>query len=242
MRLCGGERVVAVADGKDEIRLHTVKSSHLICMIFEFSDHFVRVKSPSRQMTTVHVEVEVIEFFQLMSLFVVRLDDVLIAVVDEEYDVRQLHRRVLPYGETRGDAVGNDALRRADGRLRGMDVGIFLQVHGSDDAEAGVAVGGLPLDEDEAVFEGAEHSARQIVQHGLIDVLYPLLGVAVLKVDLGEDELERAGRVSHLAREFVPIVPLGSELIAGNHREFFGLLDLGQQYVERLYRFHCILP
>ena len=126
MRLCSGERMVAVADGKDEIGVHAVKTAHVFRMNIEFIHHFGRIKSPSCQMPAVHVEVEIIQFLQLAALFVEGLDDVLVAVVQQKYDVRQFDERVLADGKARGDSVGDDAFRSADGRLGGMHVGIFL--------------------------------------------------------------------------------------------------------------------
>ena len=173
-----------------------------------------------------------------MTLFVERFDDGFVAVVEEQHNVRKFDGSVLAYGKTGRYAVGDDPFRRAYGRFRRMDVGILFQIHGSDYAKPRVAVGGLSAHEHEAVFQRAENPAVKIALHSCVYLLYSLLRVAVFEIHFGKNEPERAGRVAHELVEFLPIIPLRGELVAGHDREFLRLRDVGQQYIERFYCLH----
>ena len=83
------------------------------------------------------------------------LDDLLVRVVDEDHDVGQFDGA---FSRTfiRGDPGQDGALGGPDGGAGALLIAVLFQVQLAQQAQAGLAVGQLPLDEDHGVLHRAQ--------------------------------------------------------------------------------------
>ena len=164
------------------------------------------------------------------------------SVVDEQHYVRKFYGCVLSYFKARRDSVENYALRRAHVGVGRVRKAIVFEVDCKHYAEPRYAACRGAFAHDETVFEGFENSAVEILSHGAVDIFNPFFFVVVFEIRFGENEFERAFCIAHVAFEFVPILPLGSELVASDDRPFFMLATVRHEYIATSYGFHLNLP
>ena len=143
----------------------------------------------------------------------------------------QLNGGVAADAGTGRDTIQHGALGGADQRAGAGGEVVGIQIHHADKAVADAAVGLLALDVDQGIGERLEHAVCHILAHGGVDIVNILVHVGGLQVGFRQDETQRGGGVAHLLLHRLPVLRLGSELVAGHHGPLGHVLSLGQQDV-----------
>ena len=146
--LGGGEAVVAVADGKEE--LVVLVGDERFQRILNTGDRFV-AEEPAVDMTAALHQLKAVGLLQLSLFFGKGLDDGASGIVDQQQDMGHLQRRILADLNTRGNTLEHSRLCRADRRGRSLAIVIVLEIDDADDAAPDRVVG-FALDIDHAVF------------------------------------------------------------------------------------------
>ena len=175
---------------------------------------------PARQMPAAFHEVEVVQFFQLFAQQALDRFVLFIAVKDES--MRKLKRRCPAQGDAEGKAAGDDLFGGAHGRHDSFLCAERLQIDADEDAAAHARTRGA-LGEDEAARQFAERVVLQGRIHGGADFL-DARRVVLAEVRLGQNKVERRGRVPDAALYASPVFAIGRELIAGDDRPCFKTL------------------
>lgn len=129
----------------------------------------------------------------------------------------QLKGSVLPDADAGRDALHHRLFGGADLRFCPGAVIVIVEADAAHDpvTDAAVLLGALHVDHGVPML--GENAACQIFVHGAVDLFDPFVHVAVLKIDLGQRDPQRGGRVAHRLFGLRPIRSLGGELVAGDH-------------------------
>ena len=236
--LRGSQRVVAVAHGEQQRSCAgEVVLSHLCLVGAQAGEgvcHGVDLgigQLVALDMAAVLHQVKVIHHFHLIGSGGKGLDNGLLGVVDEQHHMGQLNGSVAAH-----TGAGRNAILH--GGLGGTDEGagaggkiIGVQVHHTHQTMTDLAVGLLTLDVDQGVGQGLEHAVSHVLVHGLVDLRDELVHIGSLQIGLGQDQAQSGGCVAHLLLHSLPVLRLGSELVAGHHGPLGHVAILGHQNV-----------
>ena len=121
--------------------------------------------------------------------------------------MRELNGGVSADFKTRGDAVVDNALGCAQGRVCGVCVGIVLKVDCHHKTKSSTLLR-VTLDKDETVTQRIKYVGVKIFLHCGVDFHCSLFTVFVFKIDFREDEFQRAGGVPDKGLQLLPILSL----------------------------------
>ena len=158
-------------------------------------------------MSALHIQVKVVEFFVVVTIFIQTFNDSALSVIHNNKDMRQFDGGVSADFKTRGDAVVDNALGCAQGRVCGICVGIVFKVNCHHKTKSSTLLR-VTLDKDETVTQRIEYVGVKIFLHCGVDFHCSLFTVFVFKIDFGEDEFQCAGGVTDKGLQLLPVLSL----------------------------------
>ena len=148
-----------------------------------------------------------------------RLDDRAARVVDQNKNVRQLDGRAAADPKPRRNARNDRPLGRADQRRRASVVIVAFEVERQHKPAARVA-GGSSTNEHKPLGQRLQHAAVEIIAHLPPDAGNAFGLVRFAEERLGQDQIERGGRVADECAGALPVFGLRGVLVARNDCPF----------------------
>ena len=128
-----------------------------------------------------------------------------------------LHRRVPADPDPGRNPGQHRSLGGPDqGAAAGVKIVLF-QIRHAHQPPAELPVGLDTLHIDEAVWKYIPHPLRQVLEHGVIDILNMPIYLRAFQFRLRQDQSQGGGRVADGTFHRLPVLRLGGKLIAGNH-------------------------
>lgn len=148
-------------------------------------------------MAAVLHQVEIIHLLHPLGSGSQGLNNGLVRIVDQQHHMGQLDGRVAAHLGPGRNAIQHGALGGTDQCAGAGGEIVSIQVHHTDQAVADLAVGLLALDVDQGVGQRLEHAVRQILLHGVIDILNVLVHVGCLQIGFRQDQAQGGGRIAN---------------------------------------------
>ena len=238
--LRGRQRMVSVADREQE-RIQVLRAEMLVkafpvrqrgeCTGGLFLQ-VVRKQVAADGAAALH-QVEMIDHLHPALLRRERLEDGLFRIVDQHKNVGELQVGASADRDARRQTLRDDSLGRADQAVRVFGVIVLLQIDGAHQARADQSVRKTAFHVDQAVGVTGEQTPVQILVHRAVDRFDALFGVGAVEPDLGQSDAQGRRSVTHELLHTVPVVGLGSELVAGNNAPFAHIAAGGDQDIRR---------
>ena len=156
-----------------------------------------------------------------------------LGVVDEDHDVGQLDGGVAADLHAGRDAGEHGALGGADGGAGALLIAVLLQVQLAQQAQAGLAVGQLALQQEHGVLQFLKAAVGQVLLHGVVDLLDLLVHVVALQLALRQDQAQGGGGVAHIFIDTLPVFGLRGVLVTGHHSPLGQAALSGQENIGR---------
>ena len=239
--LGSSQRVVAVTHGEQQGRhagdvvlfLHGFIGGQALQSIGHSIDLLIGQLKAADVAAVLH-QVEIIHLLHPLGSGSQGLNNGLVRIVDQQHHVGQLDGRVAAHLGPGRNAIQHGALGGTDQCAGAGGEIVSVQVHHTDQAMTDLAVGLLALDVDQGIGQRLEHAVRQILLHGVIDILNVLVHVGCLQIGFRQDQAQGGGRVAHLLFHRLPVLRLRGELVAGDDCPLVHVLALGQQDIRRI--------
>ena len=155
-------------------------------------------------------------------------------VINEQHDMGQLQRRVLPDPDTGRNPLQHRPLRGANQCFGAGSKIVLLQVNTPHNTVPDMSIGLRSLHIYKRIRHRTESVFRKIRFHTGIHSLNALLHIGPVQVDLRQHQPQRRGCLSHLLLHFLPISRLRSKLVTGDYRPFPHIPDIRQQNIRRI--------
>ena len=192
-------------------------------------------------MAATHVQIGVVQRFKFFVFE--RPDDGILRIVVQEHDVRELDARPLADFQPRRDALQDRRLGGADSRIALFFVGVHFKIDRENDAAAHGRYGRFAFDKNKTARQFAENAFAAVFIHRFAhggDACGAIAG----KIDLRQRKPQRRRLAADKFFQFVPVLLIGSVLIAGDHRPGIQIdRRYGKQYFRYGYAFvfHILL-
>ena len=207
--------MVAVAHGQRQrvaaggIRILFVKlfltAQHGQC-ILDLRDEGRVFHSPARNVAAVQHQFALVYLGQLLFVRRHRLDEGAARVIGQHHDVRRFQTGAGAHLHAGRDAAFHGALAGAHRAFLAPAVAVGFQL------------GALYV--DKAVHRAGEHILCVIV-HGGVDLFNAGVRIAVLQIDLRQDQVQGAGTARCCGLGLLPVIPVTGELVAGDAAPLF---------------------
>ena len=178
-------------------------------------------------------QIEVIDHPHPVLLRRERLEHGLFGIVDQHQDVRKLQVGALTDRDARRKALRDDGLGRADQSVPAFGIVVLLEVDRAHQAGTDQAVRKAALHIDQTVRVTGEQILLQIIVHRTVDRFDAGVGVGPVEPDLRQRDAQGRRSLTHVLLHTVPVVGLGSELVAGDDAPFAHITSGGDQDIRR---------